>query len=67
MADSDISRNLKRLLYERDMSVKQFSRASGINHASVYDYLNGRHEPNCPMLRRIRATLGCTWDELLGE
>jgi len=49
------------------MSVKQFSRASGINNASVYDYLNGRHEPNCPMLRRIRATLGCTWDELLGD
>ncbi len=67
MAEPDFARNLRRLLYERDMSAKQFSHASGINHASVYDYLNGRHEPNCPMLRRIRATLGCTWDELLGE
>ena len=67
MADDDISRNLRRLLYERDMSVKQFSRASGINNQSVYDYLRGRHEPNCPMLRRIRETLGCTWEELLGD
>ena len=67
MAEHDFARNLKRLLYERDMSVKQFSRASGINHASVYDYLNGTHAPSYAMLRRIRATLGCTWDELLGE
>ena len=67
MAEPDFARNLRKLMAERDMSAKQFSRASGINHASVYDYLNGRHEPNCPMLRRIRATLGCTWDELLGD
>ena len=67
MADGTIARNLRRLLYERGMTVEQFSRASGINHASVYDYLRGNHEPNCPMLRRIRATLGCTWDELLGD
>ena len=67
MADGTIARNLRRLLYKRGMSVKQFSRASGINAPSVYDYLNGRHEPNCQMLRRIRETLGCTWDELLGE
>ena len=67
MAEPDFARNLRKLMAERDMSAKQFSRASGINHASVYDYLNGRHEPNCPMLRRIRAALGCTWDELLGD
>ena len=67
MAEPDFARNLRKLMAERDMSAKQFSSASGINHASVYDYLNGRHEPNCPMLRRIRATLGCTWDELLGD
>ena len=67
MAEPDFARRMRRLMAERDMSVKQFSRASGINHASVYDYLRGKHEPNCPMLRRIRATLGCTWDELLGD
>jgi predicted transcriptional regulator len=67
MAEPDFARNLNRLIAERGMTPAQFRERSGINGTTVYEYLNGTHVPSYAMLRRIRAAIGCTWDELLGE
>jgi len=67
MAESDFARRLRRLMAERGMSIRELSSRSAISQPSVYKYLNGQCVPNVTRLRRIRATLGCTWDELLGE
>jgi transcriptional regulator with XRE-family HTH domain len=49
------------------MSVREFSERSGVSQPSVYAYANGERVPDVTRLRAIRATLGCTWDELLGD
>lgn len=65
--DPRLSGNLWRMLGERDMTIRELSLRSGIAQSSAYAYVNGTRVPDVTRLRCIRATLGCTWDELLGE
>lgn len=56
---------LYRLLDERDMSQRALARELGIdNPGTVWRWVNGKCEPTYIMLRRLRAVLGCTYEEL---
>lgn len=65
--DPRFALRLRRMVSERGMSMREFSERSGVSQPSVYAYANGERVPDVTRLRAIRATLGCTWDELLGD
>jgi transcriptional regulator with XRE-family HTH domain len=55
------------MISERGMTATTVAYKSGLCPATVYNYLRGTRTPTVDALRKIRAALGCTWDELLGE
>lgn len=56
---------LYRLLAERGMSQRALARELGMdNPETVWRWVNGKCEPTYIMLRRIKAALGCTYEEL---
>ena len=67
MADGTIVRNLRRMISERGMTATTVAYKSGLCPATVYNYLRGARTPTVDALRKMRAALGCTWDELLGD
>jgi transcriptional regulator with XRE-family HTH domain len=67
MAEPDFARNLRRMISERGMTASTVAYKSGLCPATVYNYLRGTRTPTVDALRKMRATLGCTWDELLGD
>ena len=46
-------------------SMSAMGRELGVARKTLYSYVEGTREPRLSMLRKIRAALGCTWDELL--
>lgn len=56
---------LYRLLAERGMSQRALTRELGMdNPGTVWRWVNGKSEPTYIMLRRIKAALGCSYEEL---
>lgn len=66
MRDNKLSDNLLRMLGERDMSQTGFARDSKTSVGLLNRVINGRCVfVRLDTLRKWRAELGCTWDELL--
>jgi len=40
---------------------------SGVSRALVYHYMNARHIPNALILKKLCQSIGCTYEDLLGE
>lgn len=66
--DVQLSRNLRRLMCERGMSVRTLTKklCNKKSGGLVYAWLNCERNITLYSLRRLKAALGCTWDELLG-
>ena len=67
MKHEQFAQNLKRLLKESKMSQLNLSYATGVNTTQITTWAAGRNLPSLESLAKVRAVLGCTWDELLGE
>ena len=65
MADMTFVRNMRRLMFERGWSQKRLGIESGVAQSTVSAVMTGARRPTLPTLRRIKAALGCTWDEML--
>lgn len=60
-----IARNLRRLMYERDLNNAKLSRKSGISRERLSIILHAKSGITVYTLRKIRDALECTWEELL--
>ena len=58
---------LWRLMDERGWNQSELARRSGLHRHDVSKYVNGYAMPSMITLMRLRAGLGCTWEELMGE
>lgn len=65
--DEALSRNLRRLMYERGLSVTALARMTRIAIPTLSKVVNHRNGTTLKTLRAIREALGCSWDALLGE
>ena len=61
------TRNLRRLLYERDKSAADLSRALGIPQSTVSNWMNGNSVPRAKNMDDICEFLGVSRTELLDE
>lgn len=59
--------NLKELLFEQGLSVKEFSEKIGIYESTVYNYMRGSRQPNLKLLIKIADYFSCSADYLLGR
>lgn len=60
-----VARNLMWMLIDRDWSQTRLVRESGLAQSTVNAVCNARSSPSVRTLRRLKETLGCTWEELL--
>ncbi len=61
-------RRLKRIMKERGITQKGLAAHMDVaNPYSVWRWVKGEVEPSYVMLKRMKAVLGCTWDELMGD
>lgn len=67
MTGSGFGARLRELCNERGISQSELARLIGVSPSDVSRYMSDGQEPSFPNLMAIRSTLGCTWDELLGE
>lgn len=58
--------NLKDILIERNLTVKELSAASGITDSRLYDFLAGKCAPSLSNAVKLANTLHCTLDYLFG-
>lgn len=65
--DEQLAIGLWRLLDERGMTQVMLAARAGIGKTTITNYINGYSGATLHKLRRIKAALGCTWEELLGE
>lgn len=63
----EFAQRFGKLLEERDLTQKEFAKQSGITESAVSRYVNGFREPFYTTLVRIRTTLGCSWEDLMGK
>lgn len=61
------SDNLKRLLADRGESQTSFAKRIGVHQSQMSNWVRGANSPTLQTLRKVKAALGCTWDELLGD
>ena len=59
--------NLLLILGERDMTQSELARISGIHPSVISGICCNTRGVSVFTVRRIKAALGCTWDELLGD
>ncbi len=59
--------NLKELLFEQGLTVKEFAQKLGIYESTVYNYMRGSRQPNLRLLIRIADYFSCSVDFLLGR
>ena len=61
---------LRSIMAERGVTLTDMSEGLyGVRRpkTNVSRWMNGTCEPNYASLKAIRETLGCTWDELMGD
>jgi len=58
--------NFKRLLADRGESQTSFAKRIGVHQSQMSNWVRGANSPTLQTLRKVKAALGCTWDELLG-
>ena len=67
MGPRGLPRNLCRLMAERGWTQARMGIEAGMPQSTVSAIARGTRTPTLATLRKIRAALGCSWDELLGE
>jgi transcriptional regulator with XRE-family HTH domain len=62
-----LGKNLQKLLADRGESQTSFAKRIGVHQSQVSNWVRGANSPTLQTLRKVKAALGCTWDELLGD
>lgn len=65
--DRELAYNLRRIVRERGITLGQVVTDSGLSPNTVSSMASGKRGATVRSLRRLRAGLGCTWDDLLGD
>jgi transcriptional regulator with XRE-family HTH domain len=65
--DKALSENLLRIIGRRGMTYDQVAVASGLSCDTVSAVACRKRAASIRTLRKLRAGLGCTWDDLLGD
>ena len=60
------ARNLRYLRRERDMTLRELSRALGIGKSTLNGYENAKNDPTLTMLKKIADYFGESVDWLVG-
>jgi transcriptional regulator with XRE-family HTH domain len=61
------AQNFKDARVKRDHSQAAFAIRSKFPQSHISDFETGRRTPTLKNLHRLRAALGCAWEELLGK
>lgn len=64
--DAEFARRLRRLIRASGKTTDAFADEFGVTRAHIHRWCNLRNAPTLYSLRRVKAALGCTWEELLG-
>lgn len=59
--------HIKKLRLARDLSQRELSALSGINHSTIALYETGRSSPLYRNVRRLSLAMDCTVGEVMGE
>ncbi len=63
---ANFSSNLKTLRIERGKTQKELANSLNVSQNAIYNWENGKREPNLDMIQKIAKTLEVTEQELLG-
>ena len=58
MTNTELSRILRRLISEKNMSFNEVARIAGTSHATVLSWMNGKHSPRVETAGIILNALG---------
>lgn len=67
MLVDEFGETLKAYLKEHHITQTELARRMYVTQECVNNYTNRQSGVTIATLRRIRAALGCTWEDLLGE
>lgn len=56
---------LKQKRKERELPLRKVAKAMGVSLNTIFNYENGKREPNLEMLKKLAAFFNCTIDELM--
>ena len=59
--------NLKELLFEQGLTVKELAQKIGAYESTVYNYMRGTRQPSLKLLVKIADCFSCSVDYLLGR
>lgn len=60
-----IGKNIRKLRREKDLTLKQLAKLSGLNFVQIHKYEQGKTEPGINNMVKIANALNCTIDELV--
>jgi len=67
----NFARNLKDIIEEyvqrAGTSVEAIAQQVGTSRSMMYRYMNGRHMPTIPIFKKICQSIGCQYEDILGE
>ena len=67
MALSDLSKNVRRFMKIKKLSIPQLAKECGLGTATLSNILNEKSSPNSSTLIKISTTLGVSFSDLLAE
>ena len=63
--ESNIAGNIKRLMDDQDVSLRQLEKLTGVNHVTIHGFLQGKHSPRVSAVCAIARALGVELSDLL--
>mgnify|MGYP003302710534 CR=1 FL=1 len=67
MALSDLSKNVRRFMKIKKLSIPQLAKECGLGTATLSNILNEKSSPNSSTLIKISTALGVSFSDLLAE
>ena len=59
--------NLHMIRRDKGITQKELAKLAGVCHITISRYETGFMDPTLPTLRKIKKTLNCSYDQLIGE
>lgn len=67
MKSFNLSENIKRYRKEKGITQEELANKCGLSKNGLWNYENGKRQPNIDTLNKIASVLEVSFDELLGE
>lgn len=63
--EKNIAENVKRLMAEKELSLRQLEERSGINHSTIHSFLHRGNSPRVAAVSQIAKALDVSFEDLL--